>query len=201
MTPSANPSSVWSPGAAELRATERDDLVQLGVWMFLATVTMLFAAFTSAYIVRRAAADWVAIELPPMLWANTAVLLASSAVLEGGRLARRRRRRVARSMLAAATLMGLAFLGGQIAAWRTLAAQGLYLPSGPHAAFVYLLTGLHGVHVVAGLTLLGAAAWRSWPAGGRHGLEPPPTLLNAAAAFWHFLAALWVWLFLLVGAF
>ena len=60
----------------------RDDQLKLGLWMFLATVTMLFAAFTSAYIVRRSGSDWRPVALPSVLWWNTAVLAASSVAVE-----------------------------------------------------------------------------------------------------------------------
>ena len=86
-------------------SARRDDVVQLGVWVFLGTVLMLFAAFTSAYIVRRSGSDWRSIELPGLLWANTAVLIAASLALEAGRMAASRgkeapaRRRAASSRL------------------------------------------------------------------------------------------------------
>jgi cytochrome c oxidase subunit 3 len=203
MTAPGSASLRWPRPAADLNPAERDDVVQLGVWMFLATVVMLFAAFTSAYIVRRSASDWSPVELPPILWANTAVLVASSLALEVGRRARARLRGpiAARAWIIAAAALGVLFLTGQVAVWRDLTARGLYLPSGPYSAFVYILTGLHGAHVAAGVTLLLVAAWRTWRAGLGLWSDAPPTVLNAAATFWHFLAVLWVYLFALVTLF
>src|SRR5262245_59099738 len=66
------------------------DPARLGLWLFLGTITMLFVGFTSAYIARRASGGWQALAPPPLLWLNTALLLASSVTLEG---ARRRLRR------------------------------------------------------------------------------------------------------------
>src|SRR5262249_47737234 len=66
-------------GAVSAERTLREDQIRLGLWMFLGTVTMLFAAFTSAYIVRRSGSDWHQVALPSILWLNTAVLAASSA--------------------------------------------------------------------------------------------------------------------------
>src|SRR3954469_5764196 len=70
----------------------REDVLRLGLWLFLATVTMLFAAFTSAYIVRRSGADWASSALPSILWLNTALLAASSVALEAGAWGAKRNR-------------------------------------------------------------------------------------------------------------
>ena len=179
----------------------RDDVVQLGVWMFLATVVMLFAAFTSVYIVRRSASDWTPIELPRILWANTAVLAASSVALERGRRASRRKTVSARHGVSAAAGLGLLFLVGQVTAWRELAARGVYLPTSPHSSFVYILTGAHGVHVVAGLVLLiCTAAWMQ-TVRAEADRAAVARLFTASATFWHFLAALWLYVFVLVTVF
>jgi len=112
-----------------------------GVMMLLAAVTMLFAAFTSAMVVRRGlSGDWVSTPLPNILWANTALLLASSLAL-------------ARYLTASKTL-GALFLAGQLEAWRELAAAGVYLPSNPSASFFYILTAVHAAHIIGGLGAL-----------------------------------------------
>jgi cytochrome c oxidase subunit 3 len=189
------------PQEAGLGSAERDDLVQIGVWMFLATVVMLFAAFTSAYIVHRGASNWAPIELPGLLWLNTAVLAASNLAIERGRRrAVSSQTKEAARAVAAATALGLLFLGGQYAVWQTLDARGVFLPTSAHGAFVYLLTGAHGVHVVAGVALLAFSGVRMGLSGER---DDPASLrlLTAAATFWHFLAALWAYVFLLLAAF
>lgn len=193
----------WPQVDADTRSARRDDVVHLGVWMFLATVVMLFAAFTSAYIVRRSASDWTPIELPWILWVNTAVLVASSLALEGGRFASRRGKIVsARHGLLAAAGLGLVFLAGQVTAWRELVAQGVYLPTSPHSSFVYILTGVHGVHVAAGLVLLIYTATRMWNVSARRDREAATgRLITASATFWHFLAVLWLYVFALVTLF
>ncbi|MBI1873782.1 MAG: heme-copper oxidase subunit III [Acidobacteria bacterium] len=183
-------------------SAHRDDLVQLGVWMFLATVVMLFAAFTSAYIIRRSGSDWVPIELPRLLWLNTAALVASSLALEGGRLASRKGKGSATRLgLTAAAGLGIVFLAGQISAWHTLVARGVYVPTSPHSSFFYILTATHGVHVVAGLVLLVYTVTRTWNYGVHLDRGAPARLITASATFWHFLAALWLYVFLLVSVF
>lgn len=189
------------PRAADAESAQRDDVVQLGVWMFLATVVMLFAAFTSAYIVRRSASDWTPLELPGILWVNTVALLASSGALERARVAGRRGRvSSARRGLATAAALGLAFLAGQLAAWQELAARGVYVPTSPHSSFFYILTATHGVHVVAGLGLLVYMVTRTWNVA-RIDRGPTARLMTASATFWHFLAGLWVYVLVLLAVF
>src|SRR5215471_6461235 len=94
--------------------TVREDQLKLALWLFLATVTMLFAAFTSAYIVRRSGTDWRQLALPSILWLNTAVLGASSVAVEvaqqqGGR----GRWRTSATAMLVAFVLGVGFLAGQ----------------------------------------------------------------------------------------
>lgn len=192
----------WVPADTDRESAQRDDLVQLGMWMFLATVVMLFAAFTSAYIVRRSASDWAPIELPPILWLNTAVLMFSSIALEGGRFAVRRNNAVAaRYALSAAALLGLAFLAGQITAWQELVARGVYVPTSPHSSFFYILTATHGIHVVAALALLTFTVTRIGNLRANRDRGAPARLIGASATFWHFLAAVWLYVLALVSMF
>jgi cytochrome c oxidase subunit 3 len=166
--------------------------------MFLATVAMLFAAFTSAYIVRRSGSDWHRIALPSILWINTALLAVSSLLVEAANSRGLRRRWTeASSALAAAVLFGLAFVAGQLAAWRQLVAAGVYAPTTPHGAFFFMLTGAHAVHIVAALAVL---VW-GW-AMTRHAWSNPrawSARMDLCRTFWHFLGGVWLFLFALVS--
>jgi cytochrome c oxidase subunit 3 len=166
--------------------------------MFLATVTMLFAAFISAYIVRRSGEDWRRVELPALLWINTAILGASSLAIE---IAARRGRalewvRAGRAM-SAALAGGFGFLAGQILAWRQMTAAGVYLPTSPHASFFYILTGAHALHVAAALAVLawGAVALRSAPAD----VSGWAAKMELCRTFWHYLGGVWLTLFAIVS--
>jgi cytochrome c oxidase subunit 3 len=167
------------------------------MWVFLGTVTMLFAAFTSAYLIRRAAADWVRIDLPTILWLNSVVLVASSLALEAGRasLAKARPEGSAR-WLGVAALLGLVFLAGQLGGWRQLAGQGIFVPTSPHSSFFYILTGLHGLHVLGGLGLLFFAAGRARRGGEADRIQ---RLVRLCTTYWHFLGGLWIFLFLVLS--
>jgi len=168
---------------------------RFGLLAFMGTVTMLFIGFTSAYILRRASADWRPLSAPAVLWPNTAVLLASSVMLER---ARRRLREcdmaALRSSLLATGALGALFVAGQMASWRALAAQGIFLASNPHSSFFYVLTGLHVVHLMGGLAWFGVVASRA----RRMALLPGSDALALFATYWHFLGALWLYLLFLL---
>jgi cytochrome c oxidase subunit 3 len=176
----------------------REDQVTLGLWIFLGTVTMLFAAFTSAYIVRRSGSDWRHVALPSILWLNSLVLAVSSGAVEVAiwRGSREAWRSSVIAMLVAVAL-GIAFIAGQVIGWRQMVAAGIYLPTSPHSSFFFMLTGAHAVHVVAALVVLvwgaavtvgGAASPRIWSAR-----------MSLCRTFWHYLGVVWLFLFALVS--
>ena len=159
-----------------------------GVWVGIAAITLMFAAFTGAMVVRRTEADWLHFRLPPILYVNTLVLLASSATLERSRT----RRATAMPWLAVTLGLGLLFVLGQVLAWRNLAAQGLFLATSPSSAFFYVFTALHGAHLLGGVAALAYLLGRARRVAGFAGAH------DAAALYWHFLTALWLYLLLLL---
>jgi cytochrome c oxidase subunit 3 len=138
-----------------------------------------------------------------MLLISTALLLASSATLE----AARRKLKAGLSALYQRWLfitvvLGLAFLGAQLIAWRQLARQGLYLASNPHSSFFYLLTGAHAVHLLGGLLGL-TFLWFRWRRPRNEANEETRVAKRRAATdavtiYWHFMDGLWIYLFLLL---
>ena len=185
-------------GSALRQVQLRENQLRLALWMFLATVTMLFAAFISAYVVRRSGSDWQQVALPAVLWVNTAILVASSVAVEAAsKSGAGRRWHAAMFAFGAALTFGVAFLGGQVIAWRQMVAAGVYLPSSPHSAFFYMLTAAHALHVVAALVVL---AWGM--ARTRVGFRDPrawAAQMDLCRTFWHFLGGVWLVLFALVS--
>ncbi len=163
----------------------------LALWIFLSTVVMLFAAFASAYLIRRTAVDWAPVSLPAVLWVNTGVLVASSVFLE---LARSREGRRGASWVGMALLSGLLFLIGQGAAWLELARRGILVRTGPYSSFLYILSGLHGIHLLGGILFLSATLW----ALIRRDSAQAWRRLRLCTTYWHFLGVLWIFLFLLL---
>lgn len=180
-----------------------------GVWVGVATISMSFAAYTSALVVRQGSAtDWLHFHLPFVLYVNTAVIIASSATLE--RACRNHTpsalaggsdvipvpgpaSRTAR-WLGYTVLLGLLFVAGQLLAWQQLAAQGLFLATNASSAFFYILTALHGLHLFGGLCAL-LYVRRRVRRGPFAGTGPA---VAAASLYWHFMAVLWVSILLLL---
>jgi len=161
---------------------------------------MMFAAFTSALVVRKGGAiDWQSFRLPPILCFNTLLLAASSITLE---LARRR---VATFMgglksqvqsparwLYVTLGLGLLFVAGQYVAWSQLRAEGLYLATNPSSSFFYLLTVTHALHVLGGLGGL------LYVISKLHKSVLRRDQLVSTARYWHFMGLLWVYLLVLL---
>jgi cytochrome c oxidase subunit III len=170
------------------------------IWVVLFAVTMMFAAFTSALVVRKGSSlDWQTFNLPSILYFNTLLLLASSVTLEVAR------RRVSAFMgglksqsesparwLYITLFLGLLFVAGQYVAWSQLRAEGLYLATNPSSAFFYVLTVTHALHVLGGLGGLIYVIRKLSDLALRR------NQLDAAARYWHFMDFLWVYLILLL---
>ena len=171
-----------------------------GIWLGLFTITMSFAAFTSALFVREGTSDWGHIVLPSVLYFNTLILLCSSATMEasrrslvGGSLIVPQESRKGTVWLLSTLVLGLAFCGGQYIAWQQLRGQGLYLATNPNSSFFYVLTFVHVLHLLAGIGVLVYLTGRL--VGSQRVLRR--SLFENAAIYWHFLGVLWVYLFVL----
>jgi cytochrome c oxidase subunit 3 len=183
---------------ATLKLTRPASPARTGVWIGIAAITMSFAAYTSALIVRQgAASDWQHFRLPPILYLNTLLLLASSGALERGRRlilkeAPWRTALVSQgpAWLLLTLVLGLLFIAGQVFAWRDLAAQGLFLATNPSSAFFYVFTGLHALHLLGGVTALGYVLVRLRASP----VWPPMGALDATSLYWHFMDVLWLYL-------
>ena len=154
---------------------------------------MVFAALTSAMVVRRGlSGDWVSMHKPPVLWINTAILLASSVALEMARRALKARARDRfNGWWTAGTALGVLFLGGQALAWQQLRDAGVFIATNPSSSFFYIFTASHALHLLGGVIALlyvdvQALRWSLGP-GKR-------TAIDVSAVFWHFLDVLWIYL-------
>jgi cytochrome c oxidase subunit 3 len=170
------------------------------IWVGIAAISMSFAAFTSALIVRQGSStDWRHITLPSILYLSTLLLLVSSVTLEVAR------RRVAafmggletpvespRRWLYITLCLGLLFVAGQYMAWLQLRSQGLYLATNPNSSFFYVFTALHALHVLGGLAGLVRVVSKL-----SHSVLRRSTL-DATSYYWHFMGVLWLYLFLLL---
>jgi cytochrome c oxidase subunit 3 len=168
----------------------------IGLYVLLAASVMVFVALTGAFVFRRGlSGDWASMPKPPVLFLNTAVLLASSFALE---MARRALKAGLRSKFnawwSAGAVLGVLFLLGQALAWQQLKDLGIYVATSPSSSFFYVLTASHAFHLVGGVAALIYVAARSLS----QGLGPARrTVIDISAIFWHFLDGLWVYLMVL----
>jgi cytochrome c oxidase subunit 3 len=162
----------------------------------LVSILMFFMALTSAFIVlRRSSELWVDFHLPPILWLNTGILLASSFTLEAAR------RKLAdsnaadfRKLWLLTTALGLLFVAGQLVAWRQLVAQGVFIASNQASSFFYIFTGAHAIHLLGGVGALLYVSIRKLDAA-RISLS---TAAEITSYYWHFMDGLWVFLLALL---
>jgi cytochrome c oxidase subunit III len=157
----------------------------------LCGILMFFMALVSAYIVRKGfSSDWQPVEIPRVLWLSTLILITSSFTI-----VRARNRLLAnddsgfRRWWRITALLGVFFLSGIVLSWRQLTASGIGIATNPSTSFFYVLTGAHGLHLLAGIGALITVAFR-----------PPRHLTRSAATqavsiYWHAMNGLWLLLF------
>jgi cytochrome c oxidase subunit III len=169
---------------------------KFAMWLFIISIVMIFAALTSAYLVRRADGNWREFELPTILWVNTAILLASSATMHWSYLsAKKNNLGTLKIAITITTVLGVAFLVGQLVSWSALVENDVFFsdPKTPSGSFVYVLTGVHGFHLISGIVFLLIVLISSF----QYKIHSKNlTRIEICATYWHFLDALWVYLFI-----
>lgn len=167
---------------------------KLALWVGIGSIIMMFAAFTSAYVVRRAAGNWLEFKLPDIFMVNTVVILLSSLTIhlaytgfKSGNEQRYKR------MLIATFLLGLAFVVLQYKGWEALTTMGATFTVNPSSSFIYVISGLHAAHVLGGVSALTVALTHAYV------LPYKPTLrrrqrFELVVQYWHFVDILWIYL-------
>jgi cytochrome c oxidase subunit 3 len=167
--------------------------VKVGLGVFLAVATSLFALLISAYHMRMMGADWNRLTVPRVLWLNTTVLILASIAMQRTRIAARwgQLDRVKNGLIAAGVLT-FSFLAGQLWAWQQMDAAGYFLTANPAYSFFYLLTALHGLHLLGGLWV-----WGTTTAKVLRGVEVGKVRLSVelCTVYWHYLLLVWLVLF------
>jgi cytochrome c oxidase subunit III len=163
---------------------------KIGLGIFLAVAGSLFALLMSAYSMRIGMADWRTLPVPTLLWINTGVLVVSSVALHWAYMAARRNDvEGVMAGLATGGASGVIFLIGQLQVWQQLNVAGYFLASNPANAFFYLITAVHGLHLVGGLVALGRTTAKVW-----RGIKMVELRLSVelCAIYWHFLLLVWL---------
>ncbi|RZL92098.1 MAG: bb3-type cytochrome oxidase subunit III [Variovorax sp.] len=168
----------------------------IGLWVFMGVATALFSLFITAYVMRMSGSDAVTLALPWQLWLSSALLVAGSVTLQQATAAARDASPArARSLLLVGGACAVAFLCVQWWAWQALFAAQVMPAGNPGGSFFYLLTAMHGLHVLGGLV-----AW-GWTARAAQRVDPADMAWRIAlcARYWHFMLVVWVVLFATLG--
>lgn len=157
---------------------------------FLAVVTSVFFLLFVAYKIRMDYPDWRPLPLPSVLWLNTAVLVLASVAMQWTRSrAEAESNRSLRIGMLLSGLLTVMFIAGQLVAWNQLGSEGYVVNANPASAFFYLLTALHGIHILGGLWVWFRATARSF---GKDGAASVKASVRLCATYWHFLLLVWL---------
>jgi cytochrome c oxidase subunit III len=171
---------------------------KFALWLGCGSITMMFGSWTSAYVVRQAAGNWLEFKLPSIFFLNTAVLLLSSLTLHASFIFFKREKEVLyKSLLVLTTLLGLSFVALQYVAWTKLYDIGVYLSgatANPSGQFIYVFSSFHAAHVLGGIAVLIVALTHAFT------LPFKPTAkrklrFELTLTYWHFVDFLWIYLF------
>jgi cytochrome c oxidase subunit 3 len=167
---------------------------KFAMWLFMVTVCMLFAAWTSAYIVKRAEAGWAEIILPNQFYVNSVIIVISSFTMFWAQWsARRDNVEMVKLALSITTALGISFLVGQWIAWEKLVSLQEHFSGGNVShSFLYVLTGIHGLHIVGGVVFLIIVLISTFKYKVH---SKDMTQMELCSTFWHFLGVLWLYLF------
>ncbi|OIN58914.1 cytochrome c oxidase subunit 3 [Arsenicibacter rosenii] len=164
------------------------------LWLFIVSIIMLFAAMTSAYLVRRAEGNWLEYDIPPIFGYSTAVLIVSSLTIHWAYWAAKKDRfNTLKTAITITFVAGMAFLYMQFQGWVQLVDQKVFFVGNPAGSFMYVFTGLHAFHLISGLIVLLFALKASFQLRVH---AKSLDQIEIAATYWHFLDILWIYLFL-----
>ncbi len=166
---------------------------KFAMWLFIGSVVMLFASLTSAYIVRQAEGNWLYFELPSILTISTIVILLSSATMQWAYWSAKKDSFSQLKVLVSVTaLLGVTFLVLQFLGWKDLVANQVYLVGNPSGSFLYVITGLHGMHIISAIVFLLIVLVSAF----RLRIHAKNLLqMEMCTTYWHFLGGLWLYLF------
>lgn len=162
------------------------------MWIAMASITMMFIGFTSAYVVKRSQANWLSFELPAIFWVSTGLILLSSLTMHLGlRQFKARSMGSYKSLITLTALLGVAFAVCQVIGFSDMKNHGLALDTTVSASFIYVIVGVHILHVLGGVVVLLILFFRAYRTRVRTYSAVP---IEVAATYWHFVDGLWIYL-------
>ncbi|MDX5417636.1 MAG: cytochrome c oxidase subunit 3 [Hymenobacteraceae bacterium] len=182
---------------SEEQSTSGVHPLKFALWLIIISIIMMFAAFTSAYIVRREEGNWLEFDLPGILLINTVIIVLSSVTMQLAYNAAKDNSLARLKLMLLLTIgFGTAFLVGQWNGWADLVQNNIYFGgagSNPAGSFLYVLTGVHGFHLITGLIFLVIVLISSlkFKVHSKNLLR-----IQLCTLYWHFLGGLWLYLYI-----
>ena len=166
---------------------------KFNLWLFLVSVSMIFISLTSAYVVRRAEGNWLFFQLPQVFWYTTGIIVLSSVTLGlAYYFAKQDEIAKLKVSLWATLILGIAFLAGQTVGYQEMVGMDIFMSGNVSGSFFYIISGLHGVHVLGGIVYLIVLLVQTYQYKVH---SKSMTGLNLGSTYWHFIGILWVYLY------
>jgi cytochrome c oxidase subunit III len=167
---------------------------KFALWVAIGSIIMMFAAFTSAYIIRRSAGNWLEFRLPDVFFYNTAVILLSSITLHSSYTAfKKGKEGLYKGLLVLTFFLGLLFVVLQYKGWLDMNAIGASFTANPSSSFIYVISGLHAAHIIGGLAALTTAMIHAFYLPFKP-TEKREQRFELVVQYWHFVDVLWIYL-------
>lgn len=169
---------------------------KFALWLFMISIGMIFAALTSAYIVKASDGPWMEFSLPVQFWYSTGVIVLSSVSMQGAYFAAKRDNLpLVKILLAVTFLLGISFLAGQWLSWKQLVANEVYFVGNPSGSFIYVLSGVHAFHIITAIIFLALTMIAAF----RYRIHSKKLVkIEMCATYWHFLDAVWLYVFFFI---
>ena len=168
------------------------------LWVGMGSIIMMFTGWTSAYIVKHAAGNWLEFGLPSMFYVSTAVIILSSIALHISYISyKKQNESMYKGMLVLTFILGLAFIAFQWQGWHQLFDMGVDLKANVAGSFTYLITGAHAVHVLGGIAALTVAMIHAFSLKFRY-KEERKNRFRLVLQYWHFVGVLWIYIVLFI---
>ncbi|MCB0662263.1 MAG: cytochrome c oxidase subunit 3 [Saprospiraceae bacterium] len=167
---------------------------KFALWAAMGGILMMFAALTSAYIVRHAVGNWLEFKLPNVFFVSAVVMLLSSITLQYSyRAFKAGNEQAYRILMVITTVLGLAFLGLQYSGWLEMESIGVFLDGNPSGSFIYVISGVHAAHVLGGIAVLVVALMHAFMLEFKV-TEKRKVRFELTLTYWHFVDLLWIYL-------
>jgi cytochrome c oxidase subunit 3 len=162
------------------------------LWIAMGSITMMFIGFTSAYVVKRAQANWFTFQLPVIFWISTAIIISSSITVQMAvKQFKNRQMQRYKQLITLTAVLGVAFAVCQWIGFMQMNAMGLPLNGPASVSFIYVIVSVHMLHVLGGVIALLIMFGRAFRTRVR---VYSPVPIEVAATYWHFVDALWIYL-------